>query len=195
MFCYPGFVFRNLGISCQCQTDFVQPFHQALAAEGVEVERKTILIGGRNGHRFEIDGNRLVLRDHEQPVDRILRQHDGDDPVLEGVSGKNVGEAWRDHGGDAHIGKRPGGMFATGATAEIVARDQDLGSGIARIVEDIACLRTHRFKRALAKALSRNGLQPMRGDNDVGIDILLPPRIGRAGHARYRLHHCAPAGR
>ena len=48
--------------------------------------------------------------------------------------------------------QRPGGMLAARSAAEIVARDQDRGTGIFRIVENIALLGTDRFESALAQA-------------------------------------------
>ena len=81
--------------------------------------------GRGHRHRLEIDGDRVVLRDLDQPVDRLLRQHHRHDAVLEGVAREDVGEARRDHGLDAHVGERPGGMLAARAAAEIVAGDQD----------------------------------------------------------------------
>lgn len=63
-------------------------------------------------------------------------------------------------------------MFATGPAAEIVARDQDRRTGIARVVKDIAWLRPYRLERASSQANTRDRLQPMRRDDDVGVDIL-----------------------
>jgi hypothetical protein len=87
------------------------------------------------------------------------------------------------------------GAFAAGAAAEIVARDQDRRPGIGGIVEDVARLRAYRLERAAAQPRTLDRLQPVRGDDDVGIDVLGSPRIGRARNLADRLHRRQRVGR
>src|SRR6266436_3950794 len=58
------------------------------------------------------------------------------DAVLEAVVVEDVAERGRDHAADAEIHERPRRVLAARAAAEIVARDQDLGVAIGRLVED-----------------------------------------------------------
>src|SRR3546814_12964336 len=71
-------------------------------------------------------------------------------------------------------------MLAAGPAAEIVARDQDRAARIFRIVKDIARLLAQHFEGAPAQTGAADGLQPMRRDDDVGVDILHPARRGAA---------------
>src|SRR4051812_47585004 len=82
-------------------------------------------------------------------------------------------------------------MLAARAAAEIVAGDQDGTAGVTRIIEDVAGLRADGFKGALAEPFARDGLQPMRGDDDVCIDILRAPRIGAARNLADPIHYRA----
>ena len=59
---------------------------------------------------------------------------------------------------------------------------------IFRIVEHIAGVCAHRFERALAKALARDRLEPVGGDDDVGVDVLATERNGAAANLPDRFH-------
>src|SRR3546814_13148337 len=67
-------------------------------------------------------------------------------------------------------------MFATGPAPEIVAGDQDRCVLEIGAVEQIIGIGAQRLERALAHPLARRGLQPVRGNDDVGVDILEPER-------------------
>src|SRR3546814_11841234 len=69
-----------------------------------------------------------------------------------------------------------------------MARDQGRTAGMARIVENVAGLGPPRLERALAQPRARDRLAPVRGDDDVGIDVLRAPRIGVAGNLGDGLH-------
>src|SRR3546814_5070617 len=61
-----------------------------------------------------------------------------------------------------------------------------ISAGMARIVENVAGLGPHRLERALAQPRARDRLEPVRGDDDVGIDVLRAPRseerrVGKGG--------------
>ncbi len=108
--------------------------------------------------------------------------HDGQNAVLEAVVVEDVGEARGDHAADAEIEQRPGRVLARRTAAEIVARDEDLGLPIGRLVEhEIRVLRTvvaiaHLGEEADAEAGALDGLEVLLGDDHVGIDIDDPHR-------------------
>src|SRR6185295_14179674 len=89
----------------------------------------------------------------------------------------------------------PGGMFAARAIAEILARDQDRRAGMRGIVEDIARLLAYCLERAAAEPQPRDGFEPVRGNDDVGVDILGAPGIGAAFDMHDRLHQRAGSGK
>src|SRR5690606_22978727 len=120
------------------QADVVQPFEQALLAERVDVEPQRRAVRGGDGLGGEVDrqpvaGRRFGLA--EQPVDRVLPEHDQEQPVLEAVVVEDVGEARPDDGADAVVEQRPGSVLARAAAAEIVAYQQDLRAPVARLIE------------------------------------------------------------
>jgi hypothetical protein len=94
---------------------------------------------------------------------------------------------------DAHVRQRPRRVLATGAAAEIVARDQDRRACIGGIVKDVARLRPHRLERTAPKAGTGDRLQPMRRDDDIRVDILGTPRVSGARDGRNRVHSIIPA--
>src|SRR3546814_15968976 len=83
-------------------------------------------------------------------------------------------------------------MLATGAATEIIARDQDRRTGIARVVKDIAGLGAQSLECAPAQPRPGNRLQIIGGDDDIGIDVLQAKRIGAAGNGGNRFHQSAP---
>src|SRR3546814_18174979 len=86
-------------------------------------------------------------------------------------------------------------MFAARPATEIVARDQNRRALEIGTVEQIVGIGAQAFERAAPHALARRRLQPVRGDDHVGIDILEPERNraafdlverGHAIHSRTR---------
>src|SRR3546814_6910669 len=67
-------------------------------------------------------------------------------------------------------------MFAARPATEIVARDQNRRALEIGTVEQIVGIGAQAFERAAPHALARRRLQPVRGDDHVGIDILEPER-------------------
>src|SRR3546814_18766464 len=88
------------------------------------------------------------------------------------MSREKVRIAGRDDDPDAKVAERPGGMLAARPTAEIVARDQDRRALILGPVEQIVRVGAQALERPAYHAFARRGLQPVRGNDDVGIDIL-----------------------
>ena len=156
--------------------------------ERVHLECKAVLKRGGHAHAFHVDGDRIGPGDLHQPVDGCLRHGNREQSVLEGIARENIGETRRDDRRDTEVGQRPGGMLPARTTAEIIAGDQDIRTGIFGIVEYIAFLGADRFESALAQAFPRYGLQPYGGDNDVGIDIFLPEGDGATFNASDGFH-------
>ncbi len=112
------------------QADVVEPFHQAMLAEGVDLELDDAAVGAADFLRREIDRQRRVgaaPRVVHQFLQIVRRNLDRQNAVLEAIVVENVGEVGRDHAADAEIEQRPGRVLARGAAAEIVAGDEDLG--------------------------------------------------------------------
>ncbi len=70
-----------------------------------------------------------------QAVEFVRRHRDGQEAVLEAVLVEDVGERGGDHAADAAVEERPRRMLARGATAEIVAGDEDRRADIGRLVQ------------------------------------------------------------
>ena len=62
-------------------------------------------------------------------------QHDRQQAVLEAVVEEDVGEARRDDRAESRTAERPGRVLARGAAAEVLAREQDRGAPVARLVQ------------------------------------------------------------
>src|SRR3546814_18213551 len=80
-------------------------------------------------------------------------------------------------------------MLAARPAAESVARDQDRRALEIGAVEQIVGIGAQTLERPAPHALARRRLQPMRGDDHVGVDILEPERnraafdLVQRGHA------------
>ena len=111
-----------------------------MLAERVDIKAIALRTVGR--------GNRLLLEvDHqakarerraviEQRIDLGLGQHHGEQAVLVAVTEEDVGERRRNHAAKPVIDQRPGRVLARGPAAEILARQEDLRTLVARLVED-----------------------------------------------------------
>src|SRR5207247_4649829 len=107
----------------------------------------------------------------------VLGDTDWQDAVLEAVVVENIAERGRDHAADAKIEQRPRRVFAARTAAEIVARDQNFGVAVGRLVEDeirvlaavvlVALFR----KQPLAEAGALDGLQILLRADHVSVDI------------------------
>src|SRR3989344_5411849 len=192
----PGPVLRQFflivadrGVALFGDRNLVEPFEQAHLAERVDLEGEAVLEHRRHRLVFEVDMHRIGQRDLHQPVDRRLRQHHRENPVLHRIAREDVRVRRRDDDADAKVAQCPGGMLAARPAAEIVASDQDRRALIFGAVEQIVGVLADRLERAAAHALARGALPPGRGDDDVGIDILQPERnraaidLVQRGHA------------
>ena len=87
----------------------------------------------------------------------------------------------------AHVVKGPRGMLAARSAPEIIAGNQDRAPRISGIVETLPGRRGI-ASNAPAQPSARDALQPFRGDNHVGVDILCTERIGAAFDSLDRFH-------
>ena len=122
----------------QGEADVVEAFEQAELAEGIDLEgcAEAAAVGHRL--RFERDGELIVgnrLRVVEQFGHLLFAQPRQHDAVLAGVGKEDVGEGRRDHGAEAEVGERPGGVFAARSAGEVLAGDENLRALVARIVQ------------------------------------------------------------
>src|ERR1700722_8903383 len=162
------------------EADIVEPVHQAVLAEGIDLEFYGAAIGSADFLAGQIDRQRRVGTAFgivEQFVEVVLGDADRQNAVLETVVVEDVAERGRDHAADAEIEQRPWRVFAAGAAAEIVAGDQHLGAAIGRLVEDeirvlAAVVLVALFReQPLAEAGALDGLQILLGDDHVGVYI------------------------
>jgi len=98
--------------------------------------------------------------------------------VLEGIARKNVGERGRNNRLDAQIAQCPSGMFTARSAAKIVARNQDGRPCKSRAVKEVVGVCAQSLKRATAKPLTGDRLEPFGRDDNVGIDVLAAERDG-----------------
>src|SRR5690606_3348794 len=108
-------------------------------AERIDLERENeVAVAGTDGLLFQIDHEtktRESLHFIEQLVDLRFGQHDRQQAVLVAVVEEDIGEAGRDDGAEAVLAQRPRRMFARRTAAEILARQQDGSTLIARLVQ------------------------------------------------------------
>ena len=120
----------------------------------------------------------MILGNLQQPVHLILRQLDCQNTILEGVAGEDIGKTGCDHRCQPHIQHGPGGMFAARSATEVVARDENGGVSEILDIERIPGRRADGFECACTEPFAAYGLEPVGGDDDVGIDVLEAQRNG-----------------
>ena len=109
-----------------------------MLAERVDLEMEDGAVGRGDRLRLEVDGHPGVgalFGVLHQGVHLLLREHDGQDAVLEAVVEEDVGVGRRDHAADAEVEKRPGRVLAARPAAEVLARDEDLRLAVGRAVQ------------------------------------------------------------
>src|SRR5690349_21637903 len=122
----------------QGQADLVQAVQQRVAARGVDLEAVRLrAVRGRDCLALQVHhqpeaGERAVV---EEAVDLGLLQRDGKQAVLEADVVEDVAERGRDHALEAEFLQGPGRVLARAAAAEVLARKQDLGPLVARLVQ------------------------------------------------------------
>ena len=86
----------------------LEPFHQAMFAEGIDIERIFFILRA-DGLRLQIDGDfRIIRRGHgHQFFDLLFGQGNGQDAVFKAVIEENIGKTWCDDGTEAKIKQRP----------------------------------------------------------------------------------------
>jgi hypothetical protein len=95
----------------QREADVVQPFDEALLAEGIDLELDDPAVGTADLLRRQIDGQRRVRAALGVVLElgQIFgRDPDRQDAVLEAIVVEDVGEVGRDHAADAKVEQRPG---------------------------------------------------------------------------------------
>src|ERR1700682_4673573 len=110
-----------------------------MLAERVAVELDRAAIGAADFLLREIHRERRVgaaVGIIEEFGEILGRYRDRQNAVLETVVVENVGERGRGYAADAEIEERPRRLLTRGAAAEIIARHQNFGLAIGRLVED-----------------------------------------------------------
>ena len=90
-----GFIRVDIAFVLECQADVIQPLHEAVAREVVDVERQCEVITV-DRPSFEVHGDfdpRLVFDALEQQIDVALFKLGYDKAVLSCVSAEDVGKA------------------------------------------------------------------------------------------------------
>src|SRR5579871_59705 len=134
-----------------------------------------------------------------QRMHRRLRQRHRQEPVLEAVLVDDVGERRGDHAAHAIVQKRPGRVLAAGATAEVLAADQQLDARVRRLVQDEIgpwpplAVEAEVVEEALAEPLALDGLQELLGDDLVRVQVGDRQRRGAAVEAGKGAHQSSPA--
>ena len=122
----------------QGQADVVQAVKKAVFAEGLDLKRQLAAIGLDDDLALQINRQRVAGKAQhlgKQLRHLCLRQHDGQQAVLEAVVEKDVGITGRDDRPEAVLVKRPRCVLARGAAAEVFARQQHRCAGVARVIE------------------------------------------------------------
>lgn len=108
------FVPSDLVVGAEQEAQLVDPFQQAMAGERGQGEAPRLLADEQPLRRDVHDGNGVGMQGKvfdERGVRFPVELH-RDDPVLERVVAKNVGERWGDNGLEAEIGERPWGVLS-----------------------------------------------------------------------------------
>src|SRR5207302_10741736 len=94
-----------------------------------------------------------------------------DQAGLGAVRAEDVGEAGRDDGPEAEVPEGPHGVLPRGATAEVGPGDQDHRTLVLGPVEHEAGVLPPLAEEALAEARALDALEPVAGDDLVGVDV------------------------
>ena len=100
----------------------------------------------------------------------------GDEPVLRAVVAEDVAEARCDHGIEATLLDRPHGVLARRADAEARPGHQDRCADVPLVVEHEVAIVAPRREQTLLEAGALDPLQPLGGDDLVGVDVAAPQR-------------------
>src|SRR3954468_9532779 len=174
----------------QREADVVEAVHEAVAAEGLHLEGDLFALRLDDHLAVQVDGQ-LVAGEGvdfvEQRRDGLLRQHDGQQAVLERVVEEDVGEARGDQRAKAVLLDGPGSVFARGAAAEVAAGEQHGGTLVARLVQHEVRIRpaaggvlprlavievAPRVEQVRTEAGLADRLEELLGNDRVGVDVL-----------------------
>jgi hypothetical protein len=162
------------------QCDVIEAVQQAMAAEGLDLEGAIEPVVVAQPAGLEVGGqlvSGILCRAREQLVHCRIVQPDREHAVLEAVVVEDVGETRRDEHAKSVVGKRPGGVLAARATAEVAPRQEDAGTAVFGPVQlEIGIVRPVVVKppieeQVLSKAGSLDPLEELLGDDLVGIDV------------------------
>ena len=177
---FPGFCFL---LVLHQEVDVVKTVHQAMLLVAVDVEVLRVacgFVGDRLPGQIHLDlGLRVVLDALEEFSKEYLAHLDREHEVIELVVLMDIGKERRDDHSEAIAGNSPGGMFAAGARAEILAGHQ-YAARVGRVVEyevlvhaAVSLVAPVAEKVVAEEALLAGGsLQKSGGDNLVGVHIL-----------------------
>ncbi len=123
---------------------FVHPFQQAGAGEGVHGKGHRLAVGQAHRLLDEVHRHGLAgVRFHpgEQGADVLRRQAGREQAVLHGVVVEDVGKRGRQDGPKTPLGEGPHSVLPRGAAAEVGPGEQDAGPGVLWGVEGKARVR------------------------------------------------------
>ena len=166
---------------CVCGSignEWVMPAARHLDAEALDVD-------GDLGRRVGLDGG-------PDRLDGGLGHDDRDEPVLGAVVAEDVAEARRDDRVEATLLDRPHGVLARRADAEARPGNEDRCAGVALVVEHEVAVVAPRREQALLEAGALDALQPLGGDDLVGVDVAAPQRHPATRDDMNGLHCAAP---
>lgn len=119
------------------------------------------------------------------------RHHDREQAVVERVVAEDVGDLAGDHRGDAVVEQRPRCVLARGTAAEVAPGDEDRAAarlalveregGVVAAIGEVAPV----VEAVTAQARARGGGEEARGDDAVGVDVV----VGEHGAARVDAGH------
>ncbi len=192
-----GFVGGNVCLVLERETNVVETIEEAVAAERVDRERGVEVAGVSNGLLVEVDGEPVArnrLRVAHERSDLIVGKGDGEHAILEAVVVEDVGIGGGDNRAEAIVVKGPRSVFPRGATAEVMAGDEDGGAVVARLVElEVRIERaiveiTPVVEKEWAVASALNALEELFGNDLVSIDIDAVERSNEALEADEWFH-------
>ena len=139
---------------------------------------------------FQVDGELVAGKRRDFVEERAhlrFAENDRQEAVLEAIVEEDVGKTGCDHAAKSVLVQRPGRVLTRGAAAEILARQQDGGALVTRLVEHevrigLALLRVlarlawvqvaPRVEEVLPEARLADRLEELLGDDRVRVDVL-----------------------
>src|SRR4051812_36755152 len=179
----------------QAQADLVEAVQQAVLVERVDVEVEAFrAIGGRDRllsqihSQFETGKRSGIV---EELLDLGLGQGDRQEAVLQRIVLEDLPERGCDHGAETVVAQRPGRVLARGADAKILAREQDLRTLVARLVEHEPWVLAPRGEAGVAEAGALDRLQVPLWNDLVGVDVRAVERNNDGLHDAEFVHRGA----